>query len=170
MPKTYAAIRKQIATLEAEADKAKKREAEGVIERIKVAIRAYGITSEDLGLTGRRATKAASKHAKSSRPIKYRDEAGNTWVGIGKPPLWWREAMANGRKAVEFLMSGAGSTRAAKSTPKANGTGGRSGKKKRGGAVRYRDGQGNTWSGFGRQPGWLKTALASGKTIESFKA
>ena len=35
-------------------------------------------------------------------------------------------------------------------------------------AVKYRDAAGNTWSGRGLQPRWLKEALASGKTLADF--
>lgn len=35
-------------------------------------------------------------------------------------------------------------------------------------AVKYRDTQGNTWSGRGLQPRWLKEALAGGKTLQDF--
>ena len=34
--------------------------------------------------------------------------------------------------------------------------------------IKYRDGAGNSWSGRGLQPRWLKAALATGKKIESF--
>lgn len=37
-------------------------------------------------------------------------------------------------------------------------------------AVSYRDGQGNSWSGFGPKPKWLKDALASGVSEESLRA
>ena len=35
-------------------------------------------------------------------------------------------------------------------------------------AVKYRDGGGNSWSGRGLQPRWLKAALGAGKKIEDF--
>ena len=35
-------------------------------------------------------------------------------------------------------------------------------------AVKYRDAAGNTWSGRGLQPRWLKEALASGKKLQDF--
>ncbi|WP_156862276.1 H-NS family nucleoid-associated regulatory protein [Casimicrobium huifangae] len=34
--------------------------------------------------------------------------------------------------------------------------------------VKYQDGAGNAWTGRGLQPGWLKTAIANGATLESF--
>ena len=36
-------------------------------------------------------------------------------------------------------------------------------------APRYRDAEGNTWSGRGLQPKWLREALAAGKTLESMR-
>lgn len=36
-------------------------------------------------------------------------------------------------------------------------------------AIKYRDGDGNTWTGRGLQPRWLKAALAAGKKLEDFK-
>ncbi len=37
-------------------------------------------------------------------------------------------------------------------------------------AVRFVGPQGQTWSGFGRQPQWLRDAIAAGKTKEDFAA
>jgi hypothetical protein len=34
--------------------------------------------------------------------------------------------------------------------------------------AKYADDEGNTWSGRGRQPRWIKTALAAGKSIDEF--
>lgn len=36
-------------------------------------------------------------------------------------------------------------------------------------AVRYRDQSGNTWSGRGPRPQWLKEALDAGRSIDEFK-
>lgn len=35
-------------------------------------------------------------------------------------------------------------------------------------AVKYRDAAGNTWSGRGLQPRWLKEALAGGKSLQDY--
>ena len=35
--------------------------------------------------------------------------------------------------------------------------------------TKYRDGQGNTWSGRGKNPRWLTAAIAAGKTRDEFK-
>lgn len=34
--------------------------------------------------------------------------------------------------------------------------------------VKFRDGSGNTWGGRGPRPAWLRNALASGESLESF--
>ena len=39
-----------------------------------------------------------------------------------------------------------------------------------GGAVKYSDGQGNSWGGRGPRPQWLRDALANGASLESFLA
>jgi DNA-binding protein H-NS len=38
------------------------------------------------------------------------------------------------------------------------------------GAAAFKDDQGNTWSGRGRRPAWLKAALESGKTLEDLRS
>ncbi|WP_020206109.1 H-NS family nucleoid-associated regulatory protein [Cupriavidus sp. WS] len=35
--------------------------------------------------------------------------------------------------------------------------------------IRYRDADGNTWTGRGKQPGWLSAALADGQSIDAFQ-
>lgn len=68
-----------------------------------------------------------------------------------------RALMAEFGLTVEDLggkASGAGRKKAADGTRKA--------------AVKYRDAAGNTWSGRGLQPRWLKEALAKGKALSNF--
>lgn len=36
-------------------------------------------------------------------------------------------------------------------------------------APKYSDGNGNFWSGRGKQPKWLVTALAAGRSLDSFR-
>lgn len=64
---------------------------------------------------------------------------------------------------------GLGSTRAVKAAPKAKP--GRKPAKKAAGkvAIKYKDADGNTWTGRGLQPRWLKAALAAGKKLDDFK-
>jgi DNA-binding protein H-NS len=36
-------------------------------------------------------------------------------------------------------------------------------------AIRYRDAYGNTWTGAGDMPSWLRRAVAAGQSIEHFQ-
>ena len=61
-------------------------------------------------------------------------------------------------------VSKSGAGRAAKAA-----SGPRAGKKLGKVAPKYRDDAGNTWTGRGNQPRWLRSALASGRKLEDFK-
>lgn len=131
MDKTYEQIQREIAKLQTEAEKLRKKEIQGVIARIRTAIDHYGITAADLGLSGgvagrkrsigkrgRRSARgtgkasvfardadASTKPDAAPRSILYRDEAGRTWVGLGKRPQWLRDALASGRSLDEFRVT-----------------------------------------------------------------
>jgi DNA-binding protein H-NS len=128
VPKSYLQLVKQIETLQAEADKIRRSEVNGVVKRIREAIDRYGLTAADLGLaTGGAATgparkkpgpkpgtkyrkragaAAGRKSSMAGRKVapKYRDENGNTWAGRGKRPVWLRTALAGGRKLEDFAI------------------------------------------------------------------
>jgi DNA-binding protein H-NS len=113
MTKTYSQLMKQIDSLQREAQEMKRKEMDGVVSRIKEAIRAYGLTAADLGLaTPRGPRAAAAPKRRRGRPAankangaaKYRDEAGNAWVGRGKRPTWLRDALAAGKQLSDFLV------------------------------------------------------------------
>ena len=117
MKKTYAQVVKQIETLQQEADKLRRHEIEGVVARIREAIQHYGLTAADLGLApaAARKAKAAGKpaaktrrrksaKAKPARAVKFRDENGRTWGGIGKRPQWLRDALAAGKTLQDFAV------------------------------------------------------------------
>jgi DNA-binding protein H-NS len=170
MTQTYAQLQKQIASLEAQARKAKSAETDAVIGRMKEAIAVYGITAADL--FGAKSAKAArSKGSKGARrgAAKYADGDGNTWIGMGKRPQWLRDALAAGKSLQDFAVDGA-------AKPKSNGaaaSGTKAGAHKRrkgAGKTKYKDDAGHRWSGFGPQPRWLKDAVAGGRDIEEFRA
>lgn len=81
-----------------------------------------------------------------------------------------REAKSSAVAQVKALMAEHGLTMAdlaakAPSAPRAAGKKGGGGKV----APKYRDpATGNTWSGRGLQPNWLKSALANGKSLKDF--
>jgi DNA-binding protein H-NS len=112
MAKTYADIQKQIQALSREAEQLKQKEVADVVARIKEAISAYGITASDLGLTGTRRANGATRakpgpkprSKKAARKAKFRDAAGNTWVGRGPRPQWLRDALASGNKIEDFAV------------------------------------------------------------------
>jgi DNA-binding protein H-NS len=79
-----------------------------------------------------------------------------------------RQEKANAISKVKALMSEYGLTAADLSTKGAPKSSGGKGSKV---AVKYRNkATGDTWSGRGLQPKWLKAALAAGRKIEEFTA
>lgn len=95
--------------MQKEADTLKEKELAGVVASMKVAIKHYGLTTADLGSSGRAAKtvkpaatvvaeKARKKAAKkTSGFIRFRDEAGHNWTGHGKRPNWYLAAIEAGK-------------------------------------------------------------------------
>jgi DNA-binding protein H-NS len=110
MSKTYAQVVKQIEGLKSEAEKLRRKEIRGVVTRIREAISFYGLSASDLGLVtrGPRAAGAGKPGRKgksgAARPVKFRDDAGNSWVGRGKRPQWLRDAISDGKSLDDFLV------------------------------------------------------------------
>ena len=113
-------LNKKIAALQAQAEVLRKKDAAGVIKRIKEAIQHYDLTAADLGF-GSKPSKAAKPATKRQAPAKkgrrqpgapkYRDETGRTWTGQGRRPAVvrrrpgrWQEA---GGPAGVRLLAGA---------------------------------------------------------------
>lgn len=112
MTKTYAQIVKQIEVLKQDAERARRKEVEGVIGRIRDAIDVYKLTAEDLGFGKKgRIGKAAVFKRKPAKPgkatkapamVKFRNDTGGTWGGLGKRPQWLRDALAAGKQLSDF--------------------------------------------------------------------
>ena len=87
-----------------------------------------------------------------------------------------KEAVAHyGFTAADLGLSGGKAmTKTAKSAKRSRSPQAKAGlalpKAKAPGSIKFRDGQGNTWSGFGRKPKWYLAALAAGASPESLKA
>jgi len=122
-----------------------------------------------------------NKKVSLSTSPKFTDGAGKFWVGRGKRPDWLRSALAAGRDLSEFAvgvravapLNGTGAPSSSKSAKllkpkKAAANSSAKGAKTPG--ARYMDGAGNSWSGRGRMPTWLKTAVAGGKKLEELAA
>jgi len=106
-------------SLQAQADALRKKEVAEVVAKIKHAIAHYGLTAADLGLaTSARKNaklpvaggdKPASKRRKkvgakpAARTVKFKDDQGNTWGGMGKRPAWFKAALASGKTPEELL-------------------------------------------------------------------
>lgn len=73
--------------------------------------------------------------------------------------------------AADLGLAGTKSVRAAKAPQKpAKSEGPKAGKTASGKvAVKFRDTTGNTWTGRGLQPRWLKAAIAAGKSLDDFR-
>ena len=117
MNKSYAQVVKQIEALQAEAEKLRRAEIEGVVARIRDAIKAYNLTAADLGLSAKpgRRSKAAGvanpfgkrrsgKAGKGPSVVKFRNDSGGEWGGIGKRPQWLRDALAAGKQLSDFAV------------------------------------------------------------------
>ena len=122
MTKSYAQVMKQIDSLKLEAEKLRRNEVSGVVTRIRDAISFYNLTATDLGLglglgQGVKSKVVASKveapakrkkrkgaAAKAPRVIKFRNDSGGAWGGIGKRPQWLRDALMSGKQLSDFAV------------------------------------------------------------------
>lgn len=162
---TYKQIQKQIEALQRQAAMLRNQEVDGVVRRIKVAIAHYGLTAEQLGFGSVKGkvlvprTGTASKAKKLSKSAKYSDGQGNEWLGRGPRPHWLRDALAAGKTLEEFAADAAPSEAAQRAAKPAA---------KRKAKASYKDHIGNSWSGMGPKPRWLKDALAAGASLDQF--
>jgi DNA-binding protein H-NS len=129
--------------------------------------------------------KAPSTHA-AAPAVTYADGAGNSWSGRGPRPGWVKAAIDAGQTLDDLL-----ATAVPKPAPKSKAAGKKAGKSAKKAAtktskaaavdtaiesfkpastVKYKDDAGNTWSGRGPKPGWLRSALESNKSLEDFLA
>ena len=98
---TYAELQQQIATLQQQAQAARKAEIASVVADIKSKMQEYGITVADLS-SGARGSRAKG----ATVAAKYRDpETGDTWTGRGKRPRWLQARINAGRTLESFLIA-----------------------------------------------------------------
>ena len=173
MAQTYKQIQRQIEQLQRQAEVLRNSEVKGVIDRIKVAIAHYGLTAAQLGLGTNQPAAQPKKvqQASGKSGAKFSDGNGNAWSGRGPRPGWLREALTSGRSIEEFRVgshkkSTAISAEMSPGETVAPATRRARKKAKRAASKTYRDDAGNSWSGFGPKPKWLKAALDAGKTLE----
>ncbi len=88
------ALKKQIAALEAQAERIAKEEMASAIAKVKNIMAEFNLTIEHLTHTvaSKRAatkTKAKAKAKKNASAAKYADpKTGKTWTGVGRAPAW----------------------------------------------------------------------------------
>jgi len=119
---TLAVLNAQIAALQAQADALFKKEVAEVIAKVGDAIVHYGLTAADpnfgnaAGNVGKSPAADSSKPARKGRKnatakttakaVKFKDNQGHTWGGIGKRPEWLKAALASGKTPEYFLDKG----------------------------------------------------------------
>ncbi len=137
---TSTQLRAQIKQLEQQALALEQAEVKEVIEKIQVAIKHYRLTPADLFGNG----SAVPTSTSTSTAVKA-------------------AARANAPKTASVAKAPAPSAAPVAPTIPA-------GSKLKGTKVppKYRDDNGNIWTGRGSQPKWLATALADGKTLQDF--
>lgn len=69
---------------------------------IRAQMQALGITLADLG--GIADTRRTGGNVGSKRPVKYRDDKGNAWTGVGQRPRWLRSAIVAGYAIESFAV------------------------------------------------------------------
>jgi DNA-binding protein H-NS len=164
---TYAQLQEQLVQLNAQAEQVRRKEFGGVVAKIRDAIEAYGITPADLFGGKTASAKSKTKLKAKTKGPKFSDGKGGEWVGRGPRPLWLRDALAAGKSLADFAVGSPKSATPAVMVSPAKKSVAK--KSKKGGAAKYGDGAGKTWSGRGPMPGWLKQAVVGGKKLEDFE-
>lgn len=195
MAKTFAQLTKEIEALTSKAEMTRKKEMAGVVARIKAAVKAYGLTAGDLGLsesTGRtasavspaklaettktvkrapRSAKGAGKSRKRKSSIRFRDSAGHAWTGMGPKPAWLKDALAGGTTLESLMVSNGEGAEAAPKSAKTKARASRSSSPSpKSTSPKFKDASGNSWSGRGPRPRWFKAALAGGTSPDDLLA
>lgn len=99
---SYQEILSQIEDLKTKAEEARKQEIAGAITEIKRLMAQFGVTPEDLGISGR----GGKGKARTAGAAKYRDPAsGKTWSGRGRRPRWVLDLEAQGKSLDAFKIA-----------------------------------------------------------------
>lgn len=105
-PRSSREIGEEIAKLQSELEKARQAEKAEVVAKIRVAVEHYGITAAEIfsatGKSSRKAKAGVKPKAKVAAPVKFKDDAGNTWSGFGRKPKWFADLIAAGKTEDEL--------------------------------------------------------------------
>ena len=58
----------------------------------------FEVKSEAAAPNGAQPARKAASKAKRRGAVKFRDDAGNTWTGVGRKPQWFVDALAAGKQ------------------------------------------------------------------------
>jgi len=107
---TLSSIKKQIAALQAQADRVAKDEASSAVAKIKKIMADFNLTIEHLTSSVTRKPAAKKQKARAASVAKYADpKTGKTWSGFGRAPGW----IAGAKNREAFLVDKSGITVAA---------------------------------------------------------
>jgi DNA-binding protein H-NS len=174
---TLQQVRSEISRLETRAEKLEQEERKiAYFAKVKEGLDVLNLSVDEL-LAGLAAVERASRPGRGKAPKKqrkvgaaavtYGDGNGATWSGRGRSPQWFRDAISAGKTKEELLVPSGAATPTAES-PRSDEV--PSKKKTAPKQAKYSDGLGNTWSGFGPKPKWLREGIEAGRTLESFAA
>ena len=115
MSKTYAQLAREIAALQASAQRQLAIESKSAVAKINDMIAEYGLAASDLTFASRAAaaavpisgSKAVKRSADAGTRSRFSDGQGNVWGGRGPRPRWLRSAIAAGRTIESFLTEAA---------------------------------------------------------------
>ena len=113
------ALKKQIAALEAQAERIAKEEMASAIAKVKDIMAEFNLTIEHLSqaVGGKRAAKKAKPKAKTASVAKYADpKTGKTWSGFGRAPDW----IADAKNREAFLVAKSAAANALAKAPAAS--------------------------------------------------
>lgn len=166
MSKTIAQLNKEIAALQAEAKKLYAVERKGVVAKVNELIAKHSLAPSDLKWSSNASPALKSPSVDSAvGTARYGDGKGNTWGGRGPRPAWLRSALEAGESLESFQRAGdrvAETPQPAMAGPAHNRAVGKR-------PAKFKDAQGNSWSGRGSRPRWLQAALKKrGAKIEDF--
>jgi DNA-binding protein H-NS len=168
---TLTTLKKKIAALEAQVERATKAEMGNAIAKIRKIMGDYGVTVEHLvdGAKPGRATASkktagakaakAPKASKAKKPAKYMDpKSGATWSGLGRIPAW----IAKAKNRDAFLIDKAAAAEAPKAAPATKSRGKRVGTKTAAKAARAASKVTSKKSAVAKKAAPAKKAAASG--------
>ena len=98
---TYLELKAQAEELLRQAEEVRKKEVAQVVADIKEKMHGYGITAADLGFSD-----GPAKKTRRSSPsvVRYRGPSGEEWSGMGRQPVWLKQAVEQGKSKEDFAV------------------------------------------------------------------